>query len=56
MCVGYSLCAHMVPSRARLIPVSDYEPLVEEAGMPDKFFDGTITEVCRHILSCPDRD
>jgi len=34
-----------------LVPVVDCEPLVEEAGMLDRFFDWALTEICRQKVS-----
>lgn len=39
-----------------LVPVSSYEPLVEQAGMLDKFFDWALAEVCRQKALWRDRE
>ena len=39
-----------------VVPVNDYEPLVAEAGMLDKFFDWVLAIVCRQKASWRDRE
>ncbi|PPR24032.1 MAG: Oxygen sensor protein DosP [Alphaproteobacteria bacterium MarineAlpha10_Bin2] len=39
-----------------VVPVNDYQPLVAEAGMLDKFFDWVLAVVCRQKASWRDRE